>query len=251
MSLEGKVAIVTGSSRGIGKAIALALAKEGVDIVAAARTTDANPVSLPGTVDMTATEVRALGRRAIGVRMDLTKDEDIEEMMRKTLEEFGRVDILVNNAGISFNGTILELPVKRWDLVLNVNLRGTYLCCKAVLPKMVEQKSGSILNISSAASRGPGPGRVSYGVSKAAMELLTVGLAAEVKQYNIAVNAIALELPIASEGFIYVSPGVDFSNWEKPEVMGEAAVHVLARNPETYTGKVVTVAELRKEYGSA
>jgi citronellol/citronellal dehydrogenase len=127
MSLEGKVAIVTGSSRGIGKAIALALAEEGVDIVAAARTTDANPVSLPGTVDTTAAEVRALGRRAIGVRMDLTKEEDIEEMMRKTLEEFGRVDILVNNAGISFNGTILELPVKRWDLVMNVNLRGAYL----------------------------------------------------------------------------------------------------------------------------
>jgi NAD(P)-dependent dehydrogenase (short-subunit alcohol dehydrogenase family) len=250
MSLEGKVAIVTGSSRGIGKAIALALAEEGVDIVAAARTTDANPVSLPGTVDTTAAEVRALGRRAIGVRMDLTKEEDIEEMMRKTLEEFGRVDILVNNAGISFNGTILELPVKRWDLVMNVNLRGAYLCCKAVLPKMVEQKSGSILNISSAASRGAG-GRVSYGVSKAAMERLTVGLAAEVKENNIAVNAIALELPVASEGFIFVSPGVDFSNWEKPEIMGEAAVYVLTRSPETYTGKVVTVTELRKEYNSA
>jgi NAD(P)-dependent dehydrogenase (short-subunit alcohol dehydrogenase family) len=83
------------------------------------------------------------------------------------------------------------------------------------------------------------------------MERLTVGLAAEVKEYNIAVNAIALELAVASEGFIYVSPGVDFSNWEKPEIMGEAAVYVLARDPETYTGKVVTVAELRKEYDSA
>ncbi len=247
MKLQGKVAIVTGASRGIGKAIALALAKEGADIVATSRTTDTNPVRLPGTVDKTAAAARALGRRAIGVGMDVSKDEDVEKMVQKTLDEFGRVDILVNNAGISFGGTVLELPVKRWDLVMSVNLRGPYLCTKAVLPKMVEQRSGSILNISSGAAKSTGPGRVSYGVSKAALDRFTVGLAAEVKEYNIAVNSIDVDMRIASEGYVYINPGMDYSSWAKPEICGEPAVYVLTRDPKIYTGKVVNLTELLKQ----
>lgn len=247
-SLEDKVAFITGASRGIGKAIALELARAGAHIVSASRTTDANPVILPGTVDQTAREAEALGRRALGVRMDLTKEEEVEQAFQRAFEEFGRIDILVNNAGVSFNGSVAELPVKRWDLVLNINLRGTYLCCKAVMPHMMERRSGRILNISSGASRATGPGRVSYGVSKVGQERLTVGLAAELKDYNIAVNDISLDKAIASEGFVYLNPGVDTSSWEKAEGMGEAAVWVLQQDP-SYTGQVVTYTELQNKYG--
>lgn len=247
MDLKGKVALVTGASRGIGKAIALALAKEGADVVAAARTTDARPVKLPGTVEETARAVQALGRRGLGIQMDVTKDDEVEKGIRKTVETLGRIDILVNNAGISFGGTILEVAIQRWDLVMNVNMRGAYLCSRFALEHMIKQKSGAILNISSGAATSTRPGRLSYGVSKAAMDRFTVGLAAELKEHRIPVNSLEVDLAIASEGFIYVSPGVDFSKWEKTEVGGEASVWVLKQDPE-YTGKVVTITELRQKH---
>lgn len=250
MDLKGKIAIVTGASRGIGKAIAIALAKEGADVVSASRTTDARPVRLPGTVDETARAVQALGRRALGVQMDLTQDEQIEAAVRTTVETFGRVDILVNNAGISFNGTLLDVPIRRWDLVMSINLRGAYLCSRAVVEHMIKQRSGYILNVSSSAATSTRAGRLSYGVSKAALDRFTVGLAAEVKEHGIQVNSLKVDIAIASEGFIFVSPGVDTSTWDRTEVGGEAAIWMLKQGPK-YTGKVVTITELRKKHGVA
>ena len=143
-------------------------------------------------------------------------------MARRVLAEFGRMDILVNNAAVAAPGSFLEVPVRRWDLVLNVNLRGAYLCARAFLPSIIERRSGSIINVSSYAAHTEGSWGLAYSVSKAAMERLTTGLAAELSPAGIAVNALQIERYVSSEGFVYLSPGADFSTWDKPETVGEA-----------------------------
>ena len=132
MKLEGKVAIITGASRGLGKAFALDFAREGADIVVAART--GTEGKLPGTIHQTAEEVRALGARVLPVRCDVTRQESVDETIQKAFQTFGRVDILVNNAGVAWWPPITETPLKRFELVMRVNLIGAFLMVKAVLP---------------------------------------------------------------------------------------------------------------------
>lgn len=246
MDVQDKVAVVTGASRGIGRAIALSLAAAGADIVCTARSTQASPTKLPGTIDETVRQVRALGRQALAIPMNLAKDEEVEAMARRTLEEFGPVDILVNNAGISAPGSFLELPVKRWDVVMNVNLRGAYLCTRAFLPTMMAQKSGCIVNVSSYASQAPeedGVWGLVYAVSKAGLERLTIDLAEEVAAYNVAVNALQIERFVASEGFVYQLPDADHSTWDKPETVGEAALWLIQRDA-SFTGQIITLGDI-------
>lgn len=249
-SLDGKVAVVTGASRGIGKAIARWYGREGAIVVCTSRTTDESPSKLPGTNDQTVREIEAEGGKALAVRCDVRLEEDVEHLRATTIDAFGRCDILVNNSGISFPGNTLDLPIKRWDLVMEVNVRGPYLTFKAFAPHMVEQGGGLILNISSAAAVVVGAGRLSYSVSKAALDKLTVGLAAELEPHNIKCISLGLELPVLTEGFELVNPGADTSNWEHPDIMGEAAVW-LAQRADSYNGQVVTVKQLREDYQRA
>jgi len=248
MDVRDKVALVTGASRGIGRSIALALADAGADVVCTARSTEASPSKLPGTIEDTARAVEARGRRALTIPANVAREEEVEAMARRTLQEFGRLDILVNNAGISAPGRFLDLPVKRWDLVMNVNLRGAYLCIRAFLPTMMEQGSGCIINVSSLAAHTDGMWGLAYSVSKAALERLTVGLAAEVASHNIAVNALQIERLVASEGFVYLNPDADQSAWEKPEAVGEATLWLITRDP-SFTGRVVTLGEIDRQRG--
>jgi NAD(P)-dependent dehydrogenase (short-subunit alcohol dehydrogenase family) len=250
MDVQDKVAVVTGASRGIGRAIALALAAAGADVVCTARSSEASPSKLPGTIDQTAREVEALGRRALAIPMNVAKDEEIEAMARRTLAEFGRIDILVNNAAVSAPGSFLDVPVKRWDLVMNINVRGVYLCTRAFLPTMMEQRSGCIINVSSAASWATESWGLAYSVSKAALERLTTGLAPELQPYNIAVNALQIERLVASEGFVYLTPDVDHSTWDQPEVVGEDVLWLVRRDP-TYTGHVVTLDDIERQRAQA
>ncbi len=242
MKLEGRVAIVTGASRGIGKAIALALAREGVRVVVAART-EREGGTLPGTIHKTADEIRALGGYALAIKTDVTKEESVEELVRRTLQECGAVDILVNNAGITLPGKLLDLPVKRWDLVIAVNLRGTFLCTKAVLPTMVKRKSGSIINLSSVVGTRMIMFDLAYGVAKAAIERFTCGLAEELKEYNIAVNALCPSLT-DTEGFKQWMPGADTSGWQRPEMWGKYAIFLANQNASSLTGRVLSAEEL-------
>lgn len=242
MKLEGKVAIVTGASRGIGRAIALALAREGADVVVAARTEEETG-PLPGTIHKTTEEIHALGRRSLAIRTDVTKEEQVAEMVSRTLEQFGRIDILVNNAGINVPDRVLDIPVKRWDLIIAVNLRGIFLCTKAVLPIMVERRSGSIINLSSILGSRDISGGVAYGVTKAAIERFTYGLAEEVREYNIAVNALCPSYT-DTEGLRFVAPGVDGSRLQKPEMWGRYAVFLAAQDARSLTGRALTAEEL-------
>jgi citronellol/citronellal dehydrogenase len=248
MDVRDKVALVTGASRGIGRSIALALAEAGADVVCAARSTEGSPSKLPGTIEDTAREVEVRGRRALTIPANVAREADVEAMAGRTLQEFGRLDILVNNAGISAPGRFLDLPVKRWDLVMNVNLRGPVMCTQAFLPRLQEQGGGRIINISSYLAEVLMPGMMSYSVSKIALERFTQFLAAELQPKGIAVNALRIEMNIVTEGWQYLNPSIDYSNWEKPEAASQATLWLATCDP-AYTGQVVTIAEIQQMAG--
>lgn len=244
--LSGQIAVVTGASRGIGRAIAVDFARAGADVVVAARSSEKAPSKLPGTIEDTAREVEAAGRRALAVPMDVTDEAQVQAMAQRTLEEFGRVDILVNNAGVSFPAPFSRTSLKRWDLVMNVNLRGPVMCTQAFLPRLLEQGGGRIINISSYLSEVLMPGMMSYSVSKIALETFTRALAAELQPKSIAVNALRIEMNIVTEGWQYLNPDIDYSDWEKPQAASEATLWLATRDP-SYTGQVVTIAEARQQ----
>ena len=249
VSLRDAVAVVTGASRGIGRATALALAREGADVVCTARSTANSPSKLPGTIDDTVREVEALGCRALAVPCDVSRDEDVEELAKRTLDRFGRIDILVNNAAVNTWVPFAEIPMKRWDLVLNVNLRGTVLATKAFLPAMIEQGGGRIVNVSSGAAVdlkiSAELGIIPYAVSKVAVETLTAGLALEVGAQGVAVNCLRIETSVATEGARFLNPDVDYSDWETPEGAADALLWLATRAP-SYNGHTLTIAEVRE-----
>lgn len=243
--LQGQAALVTGASRGIGRAIAMELARLGADVVLAARSTEAAPSRVPGTIDETARQVAALGRRALALSVDLTSAEQVEAMARRTLDEFGHLDIVVNNAAYMYRSPFYKTPLVRWDLVMNVNLRGPVICTQAFLPHMMKRGGGRILNISSAASVMLLPEIVSYSVSKIALETLTRGLAHQLRDSNIAANALRIESAVATEGAVFLNPDGDYSDWEQPEAVAACAGWMVCR-PASYTGNVVTIAQVRE-----
>lgn len=248
MELQGKVAIVTGSSRGIGKAIALALAREGAHIVVAARTEQKSRL-IAGTLHETAEAIEALGGTALPVKTDAANEKDVENMLSKTLHQFQRVDILVNNAATNRPALFRNTSLNGWDEIIRVNVRGTVVCTKCVLPVLMEQRSGHIINLSSVVAdtlhHEPMTG-LAYDVSKAAINRFTRGLADELKPYTIAVNALAPD-NTATEGWSFLNRSVDTSGWARPELWGAFAVFVASQDPSTFTGRILTEEELRKE----
>ncbi len=246
--LLDQVVVVTGASRGIGRQIALDFAAAGANVVVTARTSESAPARIPGTIEGTAREVQELGRRALPIICDVTSEEQVRAMAERTLKEFGRCDILVNNAGISSPAPFHETPLKRWDLVMNVNLRGPVMCMQAFLPHMIERKAGRIINVSSILAEAMLPGMVSYSVSKIALEKLTWYAGEELKGFNIPVNALRIELMIATEGWVLRNPGADLSGWEKPDAASEAALWMATQLP-SFTGKTVTIGDVRKALG--
>ena len=252
MKLDGKVAIVTGSSRGIGKAIALQFAREGAKVAVVARTEKEGESKIPGTIHQTANEIRAFGGVALPIRTDLTVDEDIENMVRHVLSEWGRIDILVSNAAANKNDMVVDLAVKYWDLMMKINLRALFLCTKAVLPTMIKQKSGNIICMSSvAAKRKAPPGEVCYSITKVGIEYFAWGLAQEVKQHNIAVNDLYPTGGVATDGFKIVFAKRDVTGeilkkMKTPEQIAEAALWLAQQNAQTFTGHSVNDDEVRE-----
>jgi len=248
MKLKDKIAIVTGSSRGIGKAIALAFAAEGAIVIIAARTVIESKF-ITGTIHKTADEIQNSGGKTLAIKTNVTEVKEVEEMVEKTIQEFKRIDILVNNAATNHPALLKDMPLKHWDAILGVNLRGTVLCTKAVLPIMMDQKEGHIINISSIVAKRihhePMTG-LAYDVSKAAINRFTMGLAEELKEYHIAVNALMPD-NTKTEGWSYLNPTVDKSKWQRPEIWGRYAVFVASRDPRAFTGKVLSEEDLKRE----
>jgi NAD(P)-dependent dehydrogenase (short-subunit alcohol dehydrogenase family) len=261
VSLRGKVAIVTGSSRGIGKAIALGLAEQGAAVVVAARSETERP-GAPGTIYATVAQIEAAGGKALAVRCNVREEESIYAMVQRTMDAFGRIDVLVNNAGVGAYRPFLEATVKEWDLVMDIDLRAPFICCKAVVPVMMEQGGGSIINVSSHAATNIFSSTLeadaaaevalmgqAYGAAKAGLERFTWGLAAELGRYNIAVNALKPLRAVLTEGFQLQRPDADFSTWVTPEAMVKAAIFLAQQDARGLTGAVVTDAELVRRLG--
>jgi len=181
--MSNRTALVTGASRGIGRATALALARAGARIVVASNEPENN--------EKVAAEVRALGVEALPVFVDMAAAESIQEAFGATLNEWGRVDILVNNAGITKDGLAVRMKAEDWDLVLSINLRAAFLASKLVLPGMLRERWGRIINIASVVGQSGNPGQANYVSSKAGLIGLTKALAQEVGSRNITVNAVA------------------------------------------------------------
>jgi NAD(P)-dependent dehydrogenase (short-subunit alcohol dehydrogenase family) len=247
VELAGRVALVTGSSRGIGAAIAQALAGQGCAVACAARSTAANPTSTPGTLDAIVDQINGGGGRAIAIPTNLAVDAEVELMVETTVDTFGGIDILVNNAGITIVGD-LEIPMKRFDLVMQVNVRGPMLATRAAVPHMRKAGRGHIINVSSLAALLPVAGTMAYGMSKIALEHFTMHAARELQEDGIQVNAFRIDLPIASEGFVANTPGRERGHWEPCEVAAEGVLWMLAQ-PTSYSGRRESMLEMRQREG--
>jgi len=184
MRLKGKVSLVTGASRGIGRAIALALAREGADVAL-------NCSASVESAEEVAKEIKGLGQRAMVIQADVANKAEVDEMLRKVVDEFGNIDILVNNAGMSVVGASAELEESRWRRGIDVLLTGAFFCSQAAGKEMIKRRSGKIINIASINGIGAFPERVCYGSAKAGLMQLTRTLGCEWARYNINVNAIA------------------------------------------------------------
>jgi citronellol/citronellal dehydrogenase len=248
MDLTNKIAIVTGASRGLGKAIAMGLAKNGARVVVAARSEVAKDPNLPGTIADTVQEIISSGGQAMAVRCDVTDEASVQQMVQTVHEAFGTIDILVNNAGVAFYYPVTDTPLSRWEIVLRVNLTGSFLCSKAVLPDMIAQKSGSIINISSLAAderdEGTVPTGVAYAVAKAGVDRFTYGLATEVGQYNVAVNCIKPKEVVNTEGMRYwMTSEEEQKAWQSPEKMVKCVLFLAGQDASSVTATVATDVE--------
>jgi len=235
-SLPGKVAIVSGGRRGIGKAIALALAEAGTDIAVCDRVIE------DGELNAVAEEVKGLGRRSLAVKADITQKTDVESMVRRVVAEFGVIDILVNNAAMNIMAPLLELDEEGWDKIIDTDLKGYYLCSQAVGRIMVKQKRGNIINIASTAAMYTAPEMGAYCIAKAGVVMLTRILAVELAQYNIRVNAIAPSM---------VKTKFSQPLWSDPESLKEIEAGIpLGRlaEPEDITGSVLFLASDASSY---
>ncbi len=249
--LDGRVAIVTGASRGLGKDIALALAHAGAAVVAAARTEAEGQSRIPGTLQQTVSLIHHAGGRALAVHCDVTREDDIADTVQQALDTFGRIDILVNNAGILVPGTIMGLQPRHWELVFRVNVTGPFLFCRAAIPHLTRAGGGHIVNISSRGALGPGVGPypdvsrggTAYGSAKAALERFSQGLAAEVFPDRISVNVLSPHRTIWSEGGHYfrtLAGAPTYSGWRMSgAIIGDAAVVICGQGPGVYTGHIL------------
>lgn len=255
MTLHNKVAIVTGGSRGIGRAICLGLATQGAKIVVASRTEAYASAGTKfekyasGTIHDTAQMIHDRGGTAIGIKCDVTQAEDIRRLVAATLDRFGRIDVVVNNAGIDCESPVVDLDIDLLDRCLAVNVRGPLLLCKFALPSMIAQRAGSIFCITSGAARAYRPGRVGYSMSKAALERMFLSLAEEVRPYNIAVNVLS---PGRVDTWMNRNgdwPGTSHIPMEQPDTIIPAAIWLAAQSASSFTGQVVERGEFGVIWG--
>lgn len=232
--LTGRVAVVTGASRGIGKALAIRLAQEGADVVIAAKTEQSSE-QLPGSIYETADAISARGRRALAIPTDVRSEEAVRAMIERTVLEFGRIDILINNAGAIWLQPVLNTPPKKFDLMMNVNVRAAYLGAYFALPHMQKQRWGHILNMCPRLTRHPSAGRTCYMISKLGMAWLALGIAEEHRENNIAANTLWPRTPIESQATINWKMG-NRSEWRTPEILCDACMAIFAQEPANYSG---------------
>lgn len=258
--LEGRVAIVTGASRGIGEEIAKLFAAEGAKIVCAARTMqEGDHRLLKGSLAGTVAQIQKAGGQAVAVTTDVSDEAECRKLVQAAQDAFGAVDILVNDAALTYYMPIIDFDVKRWVKAFAVNVHGPFMMCKFVLPGMIERRRGAIVNISSGSAIGPGRGpykerargATMYGSTKAALERFTQGLAQEVADYNIAVSALSPSQVVPTPGTVYHKLVADMADprGEPPILMARAALVLASEPAEKVNGRVTYSQQLLGEYG--
>ncbi|UEM03881.1 NAD(P)-dependent oxidoreductase [Skermanella rosea] len=248
-TLSGKTLFITGASRGIGKAIALRAARDGANIVIAAKTTEAHP-KLPGTIHSAAEEIEAAGGKALAVQVDIRDEAQIAAGVAQAVETFGGIDILVNNASaISLTGT-LETPMKRFDLMMGVNARGTFATSQACIPHLSKAANPHVLMLSPPLAMNPKwfKDHTAYTMAKYGMSMCVLGMSAEFRDAGIAVNALWPRTLIATAALAMI-PGVDPGTGRKPEIVADAAHAILCRDSRSCTGNFFIDDEVLREEG--
>ncbi len=244
--LQGKVAIITGGGAGIGRSIALAFAEEGANVVVVSRN--------QSEIDAVAREAATFKVKSLSVRTDVSKKREVEEMVKKTLSEFERIDILMNNAGVGGpTDFITEIKEEDWDSTIDINLKGTFLCAQAVVPQMMKQKSGNIINTSSGSGVKKkedsflSPTRsLVYNVSKAGVEMFTIALSVQLNQFNINVNALR---PGPTDTRIHMkTPAEKRAKMRRPDDIKKVAVFLASQGPAGITGESIDASTWEKIY---
>ena len=235
-TLAGKTLFITGASRGIGLAIALRAARDGANVAIAAKSSVPNP-KLPGTIHTAAEAVTAAGGQGLALKCDIREEDQVKAAVAATVDLFGGIDILVNNASAIWLRGALDTPMKRFDLMSQVNSRGSFLCAQACLPYLLQAPNPHILTLAPPPSLDPrwwAP-HTGYTLAKMGMSFVTLGLAGEFGPQGVAVNALWPRTLIATEALNMI-PGVDAANGRKPEIMADAAHAVLTRSAAGFSG---------------
>ncbi|MFD0740014.1 SDR family oxidoreductase [Lysobacter koreensis] len=235
-TLSGKTLFITGASRGIGRAIALRAARDGANIAIASKSAVANP-KLPGTIHSVAAEVEAASGRALPLKCDIREEEEVRAAVAATVDMFGGIDILVNNASAIWLKPTLETPMKRYDLMQQVNARGSFLCAQACLPYLLQAPNPHILSLAPPLNLDPkwwAP-HTAYTLAKMGMSFVTLGLAAEFGPQGVAVNALWPRTVIATDA-INMIPGVEAAQCRTPEIVADAAHAILVRSSDGFHG---------------
>lgn len=249
-SLEGKTLFITGASRGIGEAIAVRAARDGANVAIAAKTERPNP-KLPGTIHTAAEAVEKAGGKALPLKVDIRDEEAVAEAMEATARHFGGIDILVNNASAIWLAGTAETPPKRFDLMFQVNVRGTFICSQASLPWLEKSGNAHILNMSPPPNLDPRWFRdhTAYTISKYGMSLCALGMAAEFAERGIAVNTLWPRTVIATAALAMLGGRITPEQCRKPEIVADAAHAILVRPSRECTGRHFIDEEALREAG--
>jgi citronellol/citronellal dehydrogenase len=248
-TLQGKTLFITGASRGIGLAIGLRAARDGANVVIAAKSDVPNP-KLPGTIHSAAAAVEASGGKALAIKCDIREEDSVRAAVEQAVERFGGIDILVNNASAIWLRGALDTPMKRFDLMQQVNARGTFVCAQACLPHLLNAANPHILTLAPPPSLDPkwwAP-HTGYTLAKMGMSFVTIGLAGEFGPRGVAVNALWPRTLIATDALNMI-PGVSAANGRKPEIMADAAHAILTRPARGFSGRFLIDDEVLREAG--
>lgn len=248
--LKGKTLFITGASRGIGLAIALRAAADGANVAIAAKSAVPNP-KLPGTIHSAASAVDEAGGQGLALKCDIREEAQVREAVAATVARFGGIDILVNNASAIWLRGALDTPMKRFDLMQQVNARGSFLCAQACLPHLLESANPHILTLAPPPSLDPkwwGP-HTGYTLAKMGMSFVTIGLAAEFGPQGVAVNALWPRTLIATDALNMI-PGVEAANGRRPDIVADAAHAVLCTPSRQLNGRFLVDEEVLRERGA-
>ena len=248
-SLNGKTVFITGASRGIGLAIGLRCAQDGANVVIAAKTTEPHP-KLPGTIHTAAADIEAAGGKALAVEADIRYEDQIEAAAARAVENFGGIDVLVNNASAISLTRTLDTPMKRFDLMFGVNVRGTFATSRACIPHLKKSDNPHILNLAPPLNMSARwfKDHCAYTMAKYGMSMCVLGMAEELKGDGIAVNALWPRTVILTAALAMI-PGVDPAACRKPEIVADAAQAILGRDSKSCSGNFFIDEQVLKEEG--